>query len=174
LEDFAGLKVRYFGSAVNSERIKALGASPMMISWADVPMALVQGTVDGLITTMKSADSAKLDEAGVKYAVKDMQMTSYYVPMISLKFWEKLPKDLQKVLTDAWQAQYMDQRKMAREMQAEAEGIMQKRSGLHIFEPDQATLTQWRNHIMPAQEPFVKKLGMDPELVEMAKKELGL
>jgi C4-dicarboxylate-binding protein DctP len=144
----------------------------MMISWPDVPMALVQGTVDGLITTMKSADSAKLDEAGVKYALKDHQMTSYYVPMISLKFWEKLPKDLQKVITDAWQAQYKEERLMARKMQDEAEGIMQKRSGLKIFQPDQATLTQWRKHIMPAQAPFIEKLGMDPELVEMAKKEL--
>ena len=173
LEDFTGLKVRYFGSAVNAERIKALGGSPMMVSWADVPMALVQGTVDGLITTMKSADSAKLDEAGMKYSVKDYEFLGHYVPMVSLKFWEKLPQDLQKVLEDAWAAQYKEQRKMARAMQDEAEDIMKKRSGLNIFEPDPATRAQWRKHIMPAQDPFIKKIGMDPALVDMAKKELG-
>ena len=173
LEDFTGLKVRYFGSAVNAERIKALGGSPMMVSWADVPMALVQGTVDGLITTMKSADSAKLDEAGMKYSVKDYEFLGHYVPMVSLKFWEKLPQDLQKVLEDAWAAQYKEQRKMARAMQDEAEDIMKKRSGLNIFEPDPETRAQWRKHIMPAQDPFIKKIGMDPALVDMAKKELG-
>ncbi|RJQ58859.1 MAG: hypothetical protein C4530_10040 [Desulfobacteraceae bacterium] len=172
LEDFKGIKIRYFGSAVNAERIKALGGSPMMISWADVPMALVQGTVDGLETTMKSADSSKLDEAGVKYALKDYFMTAYYVPMISLKFWEKLSKDHQKVILDAWQAHYMEQRKMARKMQDDAEGIMKKRSGLNIYEPDQATLAAWRKHIMPSQDPFIQKLGLDAELVSMAKKEL--
>lgn len=173
LEDFKGQKIRYFGSAVNAERIKALGGSPMMISWADVPMALVQGTVDGVETTMKSADSAKLDEAGIKYAVEDHFMTSYYVPMISLKFWNKLPKDLQKTMIDAWQAQFMDQRILARKMQADAGEIMKKRSGLHIFKPDQATIAKWRKHIMPSQAPFVKKIGMDPELVELAKQALG-
>jgi TRAP-type transport system periplasmic protein len=174
LEDFKGLKIRYFGSAVNAKRIKAYGGSPMMVSWADVPMALVQGTVDGLITTMKSADSAKLDEAGMKYSVKDYEFLGYYVPMVSLKFWNKLPKDLQKIMEDAWAGQFMEQRKMARKMQADAEGVMKKRSGLKIFEPDQATLTKWRNHIMPAQAPFIKKIGMDPDLVDMAKKELGI
>jgi len=173
LADFKGLKIRYFGSAVNAERIKAYGGSPMMVSWADVPMALVQGTVDGLITTMKSADSAKLDEAGMKYSVKDYEFLAHYVPMVSLKFWNKLPKDLQKVMEDAWAEHYMEQRKMARKMQADAEGLMKKRSGLHIFEPDQATLSKWRKHIMPAQEPFIKKIGMNPDLIAMAKKELG-
>jgi len=173
LEDFKGQKIRYFGSAVNAERIKALGGSPMMISWADVPMALVQGTVDGLETTMKSCDSSKLDEAGVKYVLKDHFMTSYYVPMISLKFWEKLSKDHQKIMIDAWQAQFMDQRMMARKMQNEAEDIMKKRSGVNIHQPDPATIAAWRKHIMPSQEPFVKKLGMDPELVAMAQEALA-
>jgi hypothetical protein len=67
----------------------------------------------------------------------------------------------------------MDQRMLARKMQSEAGEIMQKRSGLHIYKPDQATIAKWRKHIMPSQAPFVKKIGMDPELVDMAKKALG-
>jgi C4-dicarboxylate-binding protein DctP len=173
LEDFKGLKIRYFASMVNAERLRALGCNPVMISWADVPMALVQGTVDGLITTFKSADSSKLDEAGMKYSVKDYELYGQYVPMISLKFWEKLPENLQKILVDAWEDQVDQQRDMARKMQDEAEDLLQQR-GVTIFEPSQDTLAKWRKHIMPSQEPYVKKVGMDPELVNTAKSMLGL
>ena len=98
LEDFKGQKIRYFGSSVNAGRLKAYGASPIKISWPDVPMAMVQGTIDGLITSFKSAEGAKLDEAGMKYAVKDYECVLYYLPMVSMKWWSKLPKDLQKIM----------------------------------------------------------------------------
>jgi len=173
LEDFKGLKIRYFASGVNARRLKALGCNPVMVSWADVPMALVQGTVDGLITTFKSAEGAKLDEAGMKYSVKDYELYGQYVPMISLKFWGKLPENLQKILVDAWEEQVDPQRDMARKMQDEAEDLLKQR-GVKIFEPSKDTLTKWRRHIMPTQEPYVKEVGMDPELVNSAKSMLGM
>jgi len=163
LEDFAGMKIRYFGSAVNAERIRGYGGNPVMISWADVPMALVQGTVDGLITTFKS----------LKYSIRDYEFMGYYVPMVSLKFWNKLPEDLQKIMIDAWVEHAGKQRQMAREMQKEAEGLLVKR-GVEIVTPSNETLAEWRKHIMPVQEPFVKKIGMDPGLVKMAKEMLGM
>ncbi|MBW2308138.1 MAG: TRAP transporter substrate-binding protein DctP [Deltaproteobacteria bacterium] len=173
LEDFKGLKIRYFGSSVNAERIKAFGASPIMISWADVPMAMVQGTVDGLITSFKSAEGAKLNEAGMKYSVKYRESMLHYLPMVSLKFWSTLPEDLQKIMVDSWNEQVDQQREMARKMQAEAELILEKK-GVEIFRPSDELLAKWRKHIMPAQEPFVKKIGMNTELVNIAKKMLGM
>ncbi len=173
LEDFKGLKIRYFGSSVNAERIKAFGASPVMISWADVPMAMVQGTCDGLITSFKSAEGAKLDEAGLKYSVKYRESILHYLPMVSLKFWDTLPEDLQKIMVDAWNEHVPKEREMARKMQAEAELILEKK-GVEIFRPSDELLVKWRQHIMPVQEPFVKKIGMNPEFVDMAKKMLGM
>lgn len=173
LEDVKGMKIRYFGSSINAERIKAYGGSPTMISWPDVPMALVQGTVDGLITTFKSADSAKLDEAGMKYSFKDYEFLAHYAPMVSKKFWKKLPKDLKKLMIDVWTEHVGKQREMARNMQKEAETLLTQR-GVEIIEPSQEELSRWRKAVMPVQEPFVKKIGMDPELVDMAKKMLGL
>ena len=173
LEDFKGMKIRYFAGAVNAERIRAYGGSPMMVSWADVPIALVQGTVDGLITTFKSAEGAKLDEAGLKCSIRDKEFLCHYLPMVSQKFWNKLPKDLQKIMIDAWDDQFDKQREMAREMQKEAEVLLSKR-GVEIIAPTDETLAKWRKHIMPVQEPLIKKIGMDPELVNMAKKMLGM
>jgi TRAP-type C4-dicarboxylate transport system substrate-binding protein len=173
LSDIAGMKIRYFGSGVNAMRIKAMGGNPVMISWADVPMALVQGTVDGLITTFKSADSSKLDEAGLKYSFKDYELYGQYVPMISLKFWDKLPKDLQDILVKVWEGQVDKQREMARKMQDEAEDLLKKR-GVEVVYPSQETLKEIRDYIMPHQAPYVKEVGMDPALVNMAKDLLGM
>ena len=173
LEDWKGLKLRYFGSSVNSERLKTYGASPIMISWPDVPMALVQGTVDGLITTFKSAEGAKLDDAGIRYAVKDYEFISHYVPMVSLKFWNKLPEDLQKLMVDVWAEHIPQQREIARKDQAEAEVLLTKR-GVTIVSPSKETLLEWRKLLMSYQEPFVKKMKMDTDLVNMAKKMLGM
>ena len=173
LEDFKGQKIRYFGSSVNAERLKTYGASPIMVSWPDVPMAMVQGTVDGLITSFKSAEGAKLNEAGMKYSTKDYQCILHYVPMVSLKFWDKLPKDLQKLMIDVWAETAPKQREIARKDQKEAEMLLQQR-GVEIISPSKETLLEWRNHLMSFQEPFVQKMKMDPELVNMAKKILGM
>lgn len=173
IEDLKGLKMRYFAGAVNAERLKALGASPVMISWADVPMALLRGTCDGLITTFKSAEGAKLDEAGLKYSIKSRDNMGYYVPMVSMKFWNSLPADLQKIMEEAWTEHVPKQREIARQEQKEAEDYLKKK-GVHIYEPSDAELAKWRDHIMPSQEPFVKKVGMAPELIAIAKKMLGM
>ena len=173
LEDFQGQKIRYFGSSVNAERLRTYGASPVMVSWPDVPMAMVQGTIDGLITSFKSAEGAKLDEAGMKYSTKDYECILHYVPMVSLKFWNQLPKDLQKLMVDVWNEQVPKQREIARKDQEEAEVLLQKR-GVEIISPSEETRLKWRKRLMTYQEPFVKKMKMDPELVDMAKKMLGM
>ena len=102
LEDFKGLKIRHAGGAVSSERFKALGAAGVVIAWPDVAMALTQGTIDGVATTTKSVESAKLHECGLKYALECRHFVSYYYPMVNLKFWNSLPPDLQKIFLDVW------------------------------------------------------------------------
>lgn len=173
LDDFKGTKIRYPGSPCLSLRINSLGASSMAIPFADVPMALLQGTVDGLLTTFKTAEGVKLYESGIKYAVKDRGALLHYAPMVSLKFWNTLPSDLQKIMVDSWDATVEPQRKLAIKMQKEAEVTM-KEKGVQVYEPSAEVLAQWRNHMMPNQAPFVEKAKMDPELIKLAKEKLGM
>ena len=98
-EDFKGLKIRHSGGSIPEDRLNAFGASAVFIAWPDVPMALVQGTVDGICSTTKSVEGAKLYEAGIKYGVSCRNFNGYYVPMVNLKFWNSLPPDLQKTFT---------------------------------------------------------------------------
>jgi len=173
LEDFKGLKMRHSGGSIPEERFKALGASPVFIAWPDVPMALVQGTVDGLATTCKSAEGAKLYEAGIKYGVFSRNFCGFYIPLVNLKFWDGLPPDLQKIILDVWKEHVPKQREMARREQNEAEEIM-KSKGVEIYKPSDEELAKWRKHIMPIQDKLSKDLKHDPELVKLAIKTLGM
>ncbi len=173
IKDLEGLKIRHSGGSIPAARLKALGANPVFIAWPDVPMALVQGAIDGLCTTAKSAESAKLDEAGVKYGVFTRNFMGYYVPMISLQFWNKLPKDLQKIILEVWNEIVPQQRQIARAEQKKGEEYL-KSKGVEIWYPDDATLAKWRQRIMPIQEELIKELKHDPDLIKAAMKELGM
>ena len=102
MEDFKGLKIRHSGGSIPEGRLNAFGASAVFIAWPDVPMALVQGTVDGCCSTTKSVEGAKLYEAGIKYGLLSRNFNGYYVPLVNLKFWNSLPPDLQKIFTEVW------------------------------------------------------------------------
>ena len=173
MEDFKGLKIRHSGGSIPEERLNAFGASAVFIAWPDVPMALVQGTVDGICSTTKSVESAKLYEAGIKYAVTCRNYNAYYVPLVNLKFWNSLPPDLQKIFSDVWNETVPKQREIARKEQAEARKLMEGK-GVEFFDPSDEELAKWRNHLMTIQDKIVKDLKHDPALVQLAKKALGM
>jgi TRAP-type transport system periplasmic protein len=173
LEDFKGLKIRHAGGAAQVARLKALGAGAVYISWPDVPMSLAQGAIDGVSTTTKSVESAKLHEAGLKYAVETRNFISYYFPMVNLKFWNSLPQDLQKSFLEAYDEVVPKQREIAAREQEMAKEFL-KTKGMEFSEPSVEELAQWRKYIMPVQEPLVKELKYDPELVKLAMKALGM
>lgn len=173
LEDFKGLKMRHSGGSIPEARFKAMGASAVFIAWPDVPMALVQGTVDGIASTCKSVEGAKLYEAGIKYGVFSRNFQGYYVPMVNLKFWNSLPPDLQKTFLEVWNELVPKQREIARREQKLARELMEKK-GVKFYDPSDEELAKWRKVIMPIQDTLVKDLKHDPELVKLAKKALGM
>lgn len=173
LEDFKGLRMRHAGGAVSTRRFKALGAEGVVISWPDVPMALARSVIDGLATTTKSAESAKLHESGLKYGLECRNHISYYYPMVNRKFWNSLPQDLQKIFTDLWEETVPKQRKIARDEQIWAKEYLQTK-GMVFYEPSLEKLTKWRNHIIYTQEGLVKDLGYDAKLAETCMKASGM
>jgi TRAP-type C4-dicarboxylate transport system substrate-binding protein len=173
IEDFKGLKIRYPVSPEFAMRITAFGANPMQVPLPDLPMALLQGTVDGCITNFKNADATKLDEAGIKYALKEYGQLVHYVPLVSNKFWNSLSGDLQKIMVEAWEEVVNKERAMSEKMQEEAEINLEKR-GVKFYRPTEEERTKWRKYIMPAQDPFVKKMKYDERLIKLAEEKLGM
>src|ERR1700730_10972596 len=118
LDDFNGLKIRSPGGAGISWRIAFVHAIPNVTPWPNVPLALSQGTFDGLVSTDESCNTAKLWEAGVKHSYADHQFMGCYVPMLSESFWGKLDDDQRKTMRDIWAANIDAYRANAAKLQA--------------------------------------------------------
>src|SRR6202041_2409681 len=102
LADLKGMKVRSPGGVLNSWRIRFFGGIPNVTAWPDVPLAMSQGTFDGLISTDESANTAKLYDSGLRHSIQDRQGMGLYVPMINKDFWAKLDPKLQETIAKLW------------------------------------------------------------------------
>lgn len=166
--DMAGLKIRVAGAgATQFARMKYFKATPNQTAWPDVPLALSQGAFDALLTTSESAASAKLWEAGVKYAFEDNQQFVLYVPMVSKMFWEKLTPSQQRLLTDIWAERLPAARKMAADAQAAARAALAA-NGVNFHVPAASELASVRAGLLGTQDAVVKEMNFDPELVNKA------
>jgi C4-dicarboxylate-binding protein DctP len=170
--DLKGMKIRNAGGAALAWRTRFFEAIPNTTAWPDVPLALSQGTFDGVITTNESAFSAKLWEAGLKYSLQDHQNLNCYVPLVSDAFYSSLPVDLQKLLIDVWVANIPTYRKNMLASQDRALGEL-KSHGLELTDPAEAELAEIRKRMLVEQDKLVAELKMSPELTKLVAEDLG-
>ena len=162
--DLQGMRIRHPGGTANAARIKAIGANPVLVPWPDVPLALSQNTVDGLITTHESANTAKLWDAGVRYCLEDFQTFNQYIPMVGMTFWRKLSAADQQALTEAWHEGVDQEREDAAKAQREARDTLSK-NNIEIVTASKNAITEMRQRLMATQDAVVAEIGMDRELV---------
>jgi C4-dicarboxylate-binding protein DctP len=171
-DDIKGMKIRNPGSAGIAWRTRFMGGIPNTTAWPNVPLALSQGTFDGLVSTDESLASAKLWESGVKYAIEDHQFFGEYIPMVSVTFWNKLPADLQKLMTDTWVQNIptyranMAQRQTAARKELEAHGVK-------FLDPSPEQIAEVRKRMMAEQDHLAKEIKISPDMVKMVMTDVG-
>jgi TRAP-type C4-dicarboxylate transport system substrate-binding protein len=99
LADYKGLKIRVLASPFQLEMIKRMDASPVAMTLADVLPALQQGALDGSLTTITQYTTLHYLDAA-KYVVETGQPYVNSVAVLSKKWVEGLPPDLQKIVRD--------------------------------------------------------------------------
>lgn len=166
-DDLKGLKIRHSGGTANAARITALGGTPMLVPFPDVPLAMSQGVISGVATTYESAWSSKLHDSGLKYAFEDKQFFGQYVPMVSQSFWSKQSKDIQDAIEAAWEVAAKGQRGLAARSQAEARESLVK-AGMKITEPTPADIVGTRKLLMSVQDDLIKQLKIDKDAIDAA------
>jgi C4-dicarboxylate-binding protein DctP len=170
--DLRGMKIRNSGGAGQAWRARFFGAIPNTTAWPAVPLALSQGTFDGLCSTNESLASAQLWDAGVKYALEDHQFIGEYIPMISLAFWNKLPPDLQKLFTDIWAQNIPAYRAHMAELQNNARQTLEAH-GVKFVDPTPEQIAEERQKMMPEQDQVAKESKISPEMVKLVMDEIG-
>ena len=98
--DFAGLKVRTAESAIVQQTMKKLGATPVVVPFADLYLALRQGTVDAQENNFVTVKNNSLYEVQ-KYFMKTDYIRDVSAIFISEKLWQELSLQQQELLKKA-------------------------------------------------------------------------
>ena len=170
-DDFKGARIRVPGGAAFVARYKALGGEGLSIPFPDVPMALSQGTIDGLMTTNETIRSAKLHETGVKSAFVDQASVLYILPMVSKSFWSKLGEKNQKSFAAAWDAVVDGERAEALRRQDSAAADLAG-AGVKYYQPGAQELKVVGDKLNALIPELVTALKIDPAIVAQAQAEL--
>lgn len=99
LDQFKGLKIRILSSDFQIEQVKRLDASPVAMSLGDVLPALQQGTIDGALASVTAFTPLHFYDAA-KYMLETGQYYVFTVAEMSRKWFDTLPRDLQKIVLD--------------------------------------------------------------------------
>jgi C4-dicarboxylate-binding protein DctP len=169
--DLKGMKIRYPGGTANAKRISTFGAIPLLVPWPDVPLAMSQGVMDGLLTTFESSVSSKLMDSGLKFGFEDKNLFGQYVPMMRANFFDKQPKEVQLAILESWDIAATQERKDASAAQIKAKETLTK-AGLVVVVPTPAEVLGARRELMKMQPELVKSIKMDQDVVDEALKSL--
>jgi TRAP-type C4-dicarboxylate transport system substrate-binding protein len=172
LADLKDMKLRSPGGVLNSFRIRYFGGIPNVTAWPDVPLAMSQGTFDGLISSNESVNSAKLFDSGMRHSLQDNQGMGLYVPMANPDFWQKLGPKLQETVRQLWAENIPTYRANTAKSQAAARGVLEKQGVVFVDVP-QADLDRVHADMLKVQDKAVADAHITPKLVELVMADVG-
>jgi len=172
LADLKGLKLRSSGGVGVPWRIAFVGGIANTTAWPQVPLALSQGTFDGLVSSDESCASAQLWDAGLRYAFEDHQFFADYIPLVSNAFWDKLPPDLQQAMRGLWADNIAAYRAEMIEAQRKARTTMEAH-GVKFVDPSPDALASARRRMLIEQDEMARQAKISPEMVALVMQTVG-
>ena len=148
-------------------RLRALGAYPVMMPFADVPMALAQGAVDALETTNETVRTGQLWDAGVTAALEQHASFVQYVPLLGRAFWDAADASLREGVLRIWSETCLASRAEAANRQRSARALCESH-GIVFRGLDHAERSRMRARLDPVTNRIVSHVGMDEALVARA------
>ena len=160
-QDFSGLKIRA-NQPMAAESVKALGASPVMMSSSEVYMALQRGTIDGATSGPTTFVQRKWYEVA-EYVTVAKASYSLWPIMINAGVWKKLPKDVQKALQEAADDTTRYTIQIADSEDEKAVKVLSQ--NLKVLELSGAEAKAWEEAMKPVREDFLKRTGEDGQAI---------
>ena len=152
--DLRGIKLRTMALPLHQEIVKAMGASPTSVAWAEVYTSLQTGVVDGQMNPLSIINMAKFQEVQ-KYLTLTNHLYAPYVWVINPRFFNSLPSDLQGVITDAARTGILAGRGLSRIIDASDRGLPTLQKRMEVYVPNAGEMRQFRNVTMPAARSFM-------------------
>jgi TRAP-type C4-dicarboxylate transport system substrate-binding protein len=172
LASLKDMKLRSPGGVLNSFRIRYFGGIPNVTAWPDVPLAMSQGTFDGLISSNESTNSAKLFDSGLRHSLQDNQGMGLYVPMANADFWQKIGPKMQETIMSIWADNVGTWRENTAKSQQAARAALEKQ-GITFVDVPQAELDRVHADMLKVQDKAVADAHISPKLVELVMADVG-
>ncbi len=172
LASLNGAKIRNSGGVGQAWRARFVGAIPNTTPLPNVPLALSQGTFDGIATTNETVASMKLWDAGIRFALEDHQFLGVYVPIVSNAFVDKLSAADRELFKTVWAEKIGQYRTDMAEAQAAAHETLVK-NGVSIVTPSTADNDAVRAKMMEHHSEVAAALKISPEFLQLVMAEIN-
>jgi len=159
-EDTKGLKFRIQASDVLEAQFRALGANPQKMAFSEVYQALQTGVVDGQENTWSNIFSQKFFEVQKTIAETNHGLIDYMV-VTNAKWWDGLPADIRKGLSEAMAEATTYSNKLASDInEADKKKIMDAGKA-KIQKLSKEDVAAWRKSMEPVWKKFEGDIGRD-------------
>jgi C4-dicarboxylate-binding protein DctP len=159
-EDVKGLKFRIQPSDVLEAQFRALGANPQKMAFAEVYQALQTGVVDGQENTWSNIYSQKFFEVQKTIAETNHGVIDYMV-VTNSKWWDGLPADVRKALSEAMTEATAYGNKLAGEFNEADRKKIADAGKAKIQKLTKDDVAAWRKAMEPVWKKFEADIGRD-------------
>ena len=170
-EDAVGQKFRIMSSKVLEAQFHAVGANPQMMPFSEVYSGLQQGVIDGQENTNSNIFTKKFHEVQKYLTVTNHGYLGYLVVM-SQKFWNSLPADLQEDVKQAMKDATDKEREFAAQLNNEQFGLIkeyaEKTGKLEIINLNDEQKDAWRNAVSKIYPEFYDANSIGEDLIKGA------
>jgi TRAP-type C4-dicarboxylate transport system substrate-binding protein len=169
IADLKGVGIRVYSGVLLSS-FKLLGARPQIIPWGDAPAALLQGVVDGAITSPSSGIKVGFGDT-TKY-MTTMPLSNRVSWIMNKDVWNSLTPELQKILREESNA---TAERMQANWNAEEAGVakMVEDAGMTFIPPSDEFKAAVTKLLRPVWDEWAAKTKYGPEAIKLALKALG-
>ena len=168
-EDAKGQKFRIMSSKVLEAQFHAVGANPQMMPFSEVYSGLQQGVIDAAENPISNIYTKKFHEVQKYLTISNHGYLGYLVVM-SKKFWNSLPADLQANVTQAMNEATEKEREYAAQLndsQLELIKEYAKKTGkleISTLTPEQREA--WRKAVSKIYPEFYSDRKIGKDLIE--------
>ncbi|MDI1238942.1 MAG: TRAP transporter substrate-binding protein [Polaromonas sp.] len=159
-DDVKGLKFRIQASDVLEAQFRALGANPQKMAFAEVYQALQTGVVDGQENTWSNIYSQKFHEVQKTIAETNHGVIDYMV-VTNVKWWDGLPADVRKGLTEAMTEATAYANKLALDINEADRKKIADAGKAKIQKLSKDDVAAWRKSMEPVWKKFEGDIGRD-------------
>ncbi len=159
-EDVKGLKFRIQDSDVLQAQFKALEANPQKMAFSEVYQALQTGVVDGQENTWSNIYTQKFHEVQQSITETNHGVILYMV-IANSDWWDSLPADIQKGLSEAMNEASEYANKLAYELNEHDRQQIVDAGRAKIHTLSDADLVEWRKKMEPVWKQYEADIGKD-------------